>query len=63
VNEFARKAYAGNVVVNLKNNKAYYNGQPLFDVPSALLEKACQGHMTPTVSSDDDDSAGETVGM
>jgi len=63
VSEFARKAYAGNVVVNLKNNKAYYNGQPLFDLPSALLEKACQGHMNPAVTSDDDDSVGETVGM
>lgn len=63
VNEFARKAYAGSVVVNLKNNKAYYNGQPLFNVPSALLEKACKGYMTPTVTSDDDDSVGETVGM
>jgi hypothetical protein len=63
VRDFARKAYAGNVVVNLKNNKAYYNGQPLFDVPSALLEKACKDHMQPSVSTDDSDSVGEVVGL
>ncbi|MEB3701995.1 hypothetical protein Bealeia1_01070 [Candidatus Bealeia paramacronuclearis] len=56
--DFARKAEAGNVVVDLQSNQAFYNGQPLFDVPAALLEKACRDHMQSSVSS----STGEMVG-
>ena len=59
LNEFARKAEAGDVTVDLKNNQAFYNGQPLFNVSTELLESACQGKMKSSISTDSDSKLGE----
>ena len=44
-NDFLDKAQMGNVKVDVKNGRIWYNGQPLFDANQAVIDAYCQPSM------------------